>query len=184
MSHPPRIGARHCLPAVAVLAAALLCGGCAGHGQGSGPAHGAADHETDPAASPAPGHPQGHAAAGRESGGRTVTVQEIAAAVGCTAEITVDAEELREGACGTGKDAYRMLTFTAEEGRRAWLAEARNYGGSYLVGDRWIVTAASAEALAPLRDRLGGTVESGDSHTGGHGGGHAGGHGGGHSPGP
>ncbi|GHB60274.1 hypothetical protein GCM10010347_32890 [Streptomyces cirratus] len=144
MPEPPRVTARHLAPCVAVLLTSLLCGGC-----GTGHA------KTRPAAvaSPQASH---------------VSVQDLAAALGCTAEITVDAEELREGACGAGAAGYRIATFTADEGQRAWLAESRVYGGTYLVGDRWVVTAASAEALAPLRERLGGKVETGDAHGPGH----------------
>ncbi|GAA3073911.1 hypothetical protein GCM10020254_17150 [Streptomyces goshikiensis] len=65
-----------------------------------------------------------------------------------------------------GESAYRMLTFAADKGQRAWLDESQNYGGTYLVGDRWVVVAASPDALAPLRKRIGGTVESGTSHGG------------------
>ncbi|MFJ7260310.1 hypothetical protein ACIQV2_09095 [Streptomyces globosus] len=129
-----------CAAALPVL---LLCGGC-GEG-GAAPGDGAAA----PSASQAP---------------RPAPLAEIAGALGCTPEVTVDAEELREGACGTGPTAYRMATFGTEEGRSAWLAEARAYGGTYLVGPRWVVTAGSAEALAPVRDRLGGAIESAPGH--------------------
>ncbi|MFJ6793037.1 hypothetical protein [Streptomyces sp. NPDC091268] len=136
-SGPPRVTGRHLVPCAAVLLASLWCGGCAaGHAAERAPA----------AAAPA------------------ASLSEIAAALGCTAEITVEAQELTEGACGTGPEAYRMATFAAGSGQRAWLAESRPYGGTYLVGDRWVVTAASAQALAPLRDRLGGTIETGASH--------------------
>lgn len=78
MPQPPRVTARHLAPCVAVLVASLLCGGCAtGHAK------------VRPVA----------AASARANG---VSVQDLAAALGCTAEITVDAEELREGACGAG----------------------------------------------------------------------------------
>lgn len=80
----------------------------------------------------------------------------------------MEADELREGACGSGPGAYRIATFAADAGRAAWLAESRAYGGAYLVGARWVVTAASPEALAPARARLGGTIESGSAHTGPH----------------
>ncbi|AXE24037.1 hypothetical protein C0216_11735 [Streptomyces globosus] len=130
-----------CAAALPVL---LLCGGC-----GEGGAAASPGGAPSPSASPAP---------------RPAPLADIAGALGCTPEVTVDAEELREGACGTGPTAYRMATFGTEEGRSAWLAEARAYGGTYLVGPRWVVTAGSAEALAPVRDRLGGTIESAPGH--------------------
>ncbi|MFF4318868.1 hypothetical protein [Streptomyces sp. NPDC001568] len=151
MSDSPRITARHLLPCAVVLLASLLCGGCAGQ-------HEKADQGAGTTRQDLPGD------LGPVSTARTATLQEIAAVLGCTAEVTVDAEELKEAACGAGPDSYRMTTFAADQGQRAWLAESAMYGGTYLVGNRWVVTAATAEALAPLRERLGGTVTNGASH--------------------
>lgn len=140
---------RRLLAAGAALCGALLAGGCATEP----PAHaGAAAHAAHAGGGPA---------------GRTATVEELASALGCTAESVTEAEELRQGACGTGRGAYRLTTFATEEGLRSWLAETRVYGGVYLVGNRWVVTAQSPEALTALRERLGGTVETGEEH-GGH----------------
>ncbi|MEU9145545.1 hypothetical protein [Streptomyces sp. NPDC048349] len=136
------------VPRAAALAFAAVCavlptGGCAG----SPAAHGA------------------RAQAGRAP---SASIEEIAAAVGCTAQVDVQAEELREGGCQTGQVAYRMVTFAADEGLRSWLAEARAYGGTYLVGSRWVVTAPSADALAALQGRIGGALETGSAHDGHH----------------
>ncbi|MDJ0340960.1 hypothetical protein QMK19_08980 [Streptomyces sp. H10-C2] len=62
-----------------------------------------------------------------------------------------------------------MLTFAADTGQKSWLTEAQMYGGIYLVGKRWVVTAQSQEALQGLRAVLGGTIETGADHTGHHG---------------
>ncbi|MFG2388404.1 hypothetical protein ACGFYF_05925 [Streptomyces lavendulae] len=140
------------LTAVAVMCASLLCGGC---GE-SRPEHGADAAGSVPAAKAAPASP---AAPG-------TSVEEIAGALGCTAEMSVEADELRQGACETAQGAYRVTTFTADQGLRSWLAETRTYGGVYLVGDRWVVTGPSAQALTALHDRLGGTIETGTSHEG------------------
>ncbi|MEW1636994.1 hypothetical protein AB0469_23305 [Streptomyces sp. NPDC093801] len=121
------------------------------------------------AASPArPGaaHAEHAAHASTASPAASATVEQIATALGCTAELGTQAEELRQGACETAQGTYRMTTFRAEEGLRSWLAEAEPYGGVYLVGDRWVVTAQSADALAGLRGRLGGSFETGAEHTG------------------
>ncbi|WP_330333754.1 hypothetical protein OHS33_31210 [Streptomyces sp. NBC_00536] len=151
MPTPPRATGRALLPVAALaLALSLLCAACGGAGTGARQSAGR------PAARPTATAP----------GSRTI--QELAAALGCTAEVTVEADELREGACGTGQEAYRIATFTADAGQTAWLAESQAYGGTYLVGARWIVTAASPEALAPARERLGGTIESGATHMGSH----------------
>ncbi|MCB5182805.1 hypothetical protein [Streptomyces antimicrobicus] len=145
----PPLG-RRAVPAAVVLAAALLGGACA-------------TGRTAPDA-PAPDAPAPAAAGAARPG----SLQALEAAIGCTASVTVDAEELRQGGCETGAGAFRMVTFAAPEGERQWLAEARAYGGTYLVGDRWIVTARPESALADLHHRLGGTLESGDTHAPGH----------------
>lgn len=99
------------------------------------------------------------------------SLRRIGEVVGCEVEVTVDAAELREGACPAKQGRYRIATFTTDEGQRAWLAQTRMYGGTYLVGNRWVVTAQTPESLAPLRRELGGAIEVGDAHSGHHGGG-------------
>ncbi|MFI8387004.1 hypothetical protein [Streptomyces sp. NPDC085540] len=133
----------------AVCVTALLCGGCSSKA--------AAQHtsaEAPATAAAAPG----------------TSLEQIATAIGCTAEVNVEVEELRQGGCQAGQVVYRMATFTAEQGLRSWLTEAQMYGGLYLVGDRWVVTAPTEEALTTLRGRLGGSLETGDTHGGAHGG--------------
>ncbi|MFF4325083.1 hypothetical protein ACFYZT_01030 [Streptomyces sp. NPDC001591] len=139
--------ARRAFAPAAVLCAALTAGACS-----AAPAH--------------PGSAHAAHAAARTEGAAPATVEQLAAAVGCTAELVTQAEELRQGACQTGQGAYRMTTFAAEEGLRSWLAEAEPYGGFYLVGDRWVVTGPSADALAGPREHLGGRVETGAAHMG------------------
>ncbi|MFF4445650.1 hypothetical protein [Streptomyces sp. NPDC001502] len=138
---------RPSLPAVAaVCVAALLCGGCSSKAAAQHTSAGAS-----PTAAPAAAAPG-------------TSLEQIATAIGCTAEVNVEAEELRQGGCQAGQVVYRMVTFTAEQGLRSWLTEARMYGGLYLVGDRWVVTAPTEEALTTLRGRLGGNLEAGDTH--------------------
>ncbi|MEV6578952.1 hypothetical protein AB0M92_12430 [Streptomyces sp. NPDC051582] len=146
MPRSPRPAAS--VAAAAVLLATLLCGGCAARvAAGQRPADGSS--------APAPA-----------STARPAPLQEIGAALGCTPETTVDAEELREGACGSGQEGFRMATFTSEQGRQTWLNEAQMYGGTYLVGPTWVITAASAEALAGAHTRLGGNIETVSGHGG------------------
>lgn len=173
MSASPRITARHLVPCVAVLIASMMCGGCAGQEKaraGATDAHPAgAATAAEPSTPTAPAPSATPASPTPSSTARPASLDQIAAALDCRPEITVDAEELKEGACGAGKEGFRMATFAADQGQRAWLDESRMYGGVYLVGERWVVTAASAEALAPLRERLGGTVETGSGHGASHG---------------
>lgn len=85
-------------------------------------------------------------------------VEVIAGLTGCTAEIRVDADELREGVCRTKQGEYRITTFPEERFKVTWLDTAAIYGGKYLVGNRWVVS-ARPELLEGFRSRLGGTVE-------------------------
>ncbi|MDX3235437.1 hypothetical protein PV392_07045 [Streptomyces sp. ME03-5709C] len=95
-----------------------------------------------------------------DTAGGPVALERIGEAVGCTPRLQTDGAELRQGACTTARGAYVMLTFASAAGRGEWLAEAKPYGGSYLVGERWVVE-AEPEALEPVREKLGGRVERG-----------------------
>ncbi|MEV7506593.1 MULTISPECIES: hypothetical protein [unclassified Streptomyces] len=141
--------------AAMVCAAALLCVGCSGAAATTAPETGSAAPSASPSAAGS-GTPPATAPG--------TSLEAIASAIGCTAQVNVEAEELREGGCQAGQAAYRMVTFAAAGGLRSWLDEARAYGGVYLVGDRWVVTTQSKEALEALRGRIGGTVEAGDTH--------------------
>ncbi|WP_405993524.1 hypothetical protein [Streptomyces sp. NBC_00986] len=85
-------------------------------------------------------------------------VEVIAGLTGCTAEIRIEAEELREGLCRTKQGEYRITTFPEERFKVTWLDSAAIYGGKYLVGTRWVVSAVP-ELLEGFRSRLGGTVQ-------------------------
>ncbi|GAP50650.1 hypothetical protein [Streptomyces azureus] len=81
----------------------------------------------------------------------------IAALTGCKVKIRTEADELREGVCHTKKGDYLITTFPEERLKETWLESAGVYGGRYLVGMRWVVS-AKPEMLEPLRAKLGGTV--------------------------
>ncbi|MFE9622188.1 hypothetical protein [Streptomyces sp. NPDC006527] len=85
-------------------------------------------------------------------------VEVIAALTGCTAEIRTEADELREGVCHTGEADYLITTFPEEKYKLTWLDAASVYGGQYLVGERWVVS-AKPEMLERFRTKLGGTVQ-------------------------
>ncbi|MEU1785573.1 hypothetical protein ABZ553_06735 [Streptomyces sparsogenes] len=160
----------HLLRATA-LSAVLLLSGCAGS-QGQGHA-GHTGHR---------GHGQKKTSPSSGGSAEPASLTRIARAIGCEADVVTDAEELRQAACKAGKAQYTLVTFATDQGKRAWLSESKDYGGTYLVGYRWSVTAPSEDSLKPLRVKLGGTIETGTSHGGmrmddeqGHGG-HAGHH--------
>ncbi|MFD5751897.1 hypothetical protein [Streptomyces sp. NPDC127033] len=104
---------------------------------------------------------------------KTVTgsLEEIASKAKCDPEIQHPSEELRQANCTTEDGRYVLVTFATDRGLREWINEAKPYGGSYLVGRKWVVS-GDAKVTEALRGRLGGTVETGSSHqSGGTGGG-------------
>jgi hypothetical protein len=84
-------------------------------------------------------------------------IEVIAGLAGCEAEIRIEADELREGLCHSEQADYRITTFPAEKYKEAWLDAASVYGGTYLVGPRWVVS-TKAEHLDRARNKLGGTI--------------------------
>ncbi|GAB2584377.1 hypothetical protein GCM10027168_16420 [Streptomyces capparidis] len=153
------------LPPAAAAFALLLTAACGADSDGGGQ-----DGARKPSAGAGSSAP---AEADRAPAAEPATLEQLASAIGCDADVVVDAEELRQGACTTGEGKYRLLTFAEDAGQAAYLAEARDYGGTYLVGERWLVTAQPSSSLTALRTELGGRIEEGASHDGHPGGGQA-----------
>ncbi|NEB76658.1 hypothetical protein G3I40_15720 [Streptomyces sp. SID14478] len=102
----------------------------------------------------------------------TGSLEQLARRAGCRPDIQTDADELRQANCGKGKGRYVLATFATDRGQAEWLDAADDYGGTYLVGRKWIVSGGDG-VVTQLRGRLGGTVERSSSHhTGSGGGGH------------
>ncbi|MFJ8075786.1 hypothetical protein ACIQ7Q_18070 [Streptomyces sp. NPDC096176] len=102
----------------------------------------------------------------------TGTLEELARRADCRPNIQTDADELRQANCRTGDGKYVLATFATDRGQREWINEANDYGGTYLVGRKWVAV-GDEKVVAALRDRLGGTVETGAQHgSGGSGDGH------------
>ncbi|GGS62174.1 hypothetical protein ACFFV7_00035 [Nonomuraea spiralis] len=140
-------------PAVAALGLALLAG-CA---TATVPVQQAAHHHgaAPPAAAQAP-------AAAPAS--RAASMEQLTALLGCPPrKLQVDAAELRQAACDSPQGRLTIVTFATDSGKRTWLDAAQAYGGSYLVGERWVVVAA-AGPLERLRARLGGELEIPQHH--------------------
>ncbi|MFF5476585.1 hypothetical protein ACFY5C_04395 [Streptomyces sp. NPDC012935] len=85
-------------------------------------------------------------------------VEVIAGLTGCKVRIRTEADELREGVCRTKKGDYLITTFPQEKFKLTWLDAAAVYGGKYLVGTRWVVS-AKPEVLDRLRPQLGGKIQ-------------------------
>ncbi|MFJ4364676.1 hypothetical protein ACIP4S_11025 [Streptomyces chartreusis] len=85
-------------------------------------------------------------------------VEVIADLTGCKVKIRTDADELREGVCHTKRGDYLITTFPEEKYKLTWLDSAAVYGGKYLVGTRWVVS-AKPKLLEQLRPQLGGKIQ-------------------------
>ncbi|MFI6946252.1 hypothetical protein [Streptomyces sp. NPDC050422] len=99
----------------------------------------------------------------------TGTLEELAAKAHCEPKLRADAQDLRQANCTTDDGRYVLATFTTDRGQREWINEANDYGGSFLVGRRWVAV-SDATVIAALRGRLGGMVESASPHHSGSGG--------------
>jgi hypothetical protein len=93
----------------------------------------------------------------------TGTLEQLAKKAECEPNIQTDAKELRQANCKTGDGKYILTTFATDRGQREWINEANDYGGSYLVGRKWVVS-GDEKVVTALRGRLGGTVETASSH--------------------
>ncbi|MDX3311769.1 hypothetical protein ACWGH3_00125 [Streptomyces sp. NPDC054884] len=84
-------------------------------------------------------------------------VEVIAGLTGCTAAIRIEAAELRQGVCHAEGADYLITTFPEERHKETWLDAAAIYGGRYLVGSRWVVS-AEPETLTRFQPKLGGEI--------------------------
>ncbi|MGW0615151.1 hypothetical protein [Streptomyces sp. NPDC002788] len=112
------------------------------------------------------------ALAGCGSGGKdeaavpeTVTgsLEHIAAEAECKPNMQTDADTIRQAICKKGKEKYVLATFSTDRGQREWINTAKDYGGFYLVGRKWVAV-GHEDVLQGLRSALGGTVEVGLNH--------------------
>ncbi|MFJ8809789.1 hypothetical protein [Streptomyces sp. NPDC102490] len=103
------------------------------------------------------------------------SLEHLAAEAECTPDMQTDADTIRQALCGKGDGKYVLATFSTDRGQREWINTAKDYGGYYLVGRKWVAV-GHQDVVADLRGRLGGTLEQGVRHGGG-GGGHSAGHG-------
>ncbi|MEW2356629.1 hypothetical protein [Spirillospora sp. NPDC029432] len=129
-----------------------------------------------PAAAGCSGGHGGHGTDGAPAA-KEATIEQLAQRTGCTLTGTRKAAELRQGQCKTGKGRYVLVSFTSDKTRDSWLTEAKPWGGTYLVGPKWVAV-ATPQILETLRKDVGGKIVKGDDHGGGGGGQHGAGHGG------
>lgn len=95
------------------------------------------------------------------------TLEQIAAQAACKPKISTNAAELRQANCDTEDGRYVLATFATDRGQREWINGAKDYGGAYLVGRKWVAV-GDENVVNALRGRLGGSVETGTNHSGHH----------------
>lgn len=128
---------RLALPAVAAASVVALLGGCSDSGGGT---------------------------AAVSANGAPPTVEKLASALKCKVKITKKVEDYRLGTCKKDKTLFTLITFKDNEAKRGWLDFSKSYGGTYLVGSRWLALADADTKLAPVQAKFGGTIEEGQSH--------------------
>lgn len=94
----------------------------------------------------------------------TGTLEQLAAKAECAPDIQTNADELRQAKCQNEDGRFVLATFATDRGERDWLNAAKDYGGTYLVGRKWVAVGNPA-VVGKLRGRLGGTVERASHHS-------------------
>ncbi|MGW3360584.1 hypothetical protein ACWDFL_35215 [Streptomyces bungoensis] len=93
----------------------------------------------------------------------TGSLESLAAEVKCKPDIQTDADELRQALCRNTDGRFVLATFATDRGQREWINDAKDYGGYYLVGRKWVAVGDNGVVTA-LRGTLGGDVEIGADH--------------------
>ncbi|CAL9438304.1 hypothetical protein SUDANB15_02174 [Streptomyces sp. enrichment culture] len=109
----------------------------------------------------------------------TGSLEHLAAEVRCEPNMQTDADEIRQAVCDNSDGRFVLATFATDRGQREWLNGAKDYGGYYLVGRKWVAVGQES-TVAQLRSTLGGTLEEGSEHMNPGGSHNRGDHGGGH----
>ncbi|MFJ1731625.1 hypothetical protein [Streptomyces sp. NPDC088254] len=100
----------------------------------------------------------------------TGSLEQLAAQVKCKPNMQTDADELRQAICKNPEGKFILVTFATDRGQREWINGAKDYGGHYLVGRKWVAV-GETNTVTALREKLGGDIEEGtdhSAHTGSH----------------
>ncbi|MFF3071575.1 hypothetical protein ACFVSN_43305 [Kitasatospora sp. NPDC057904] len=91
-------------------------------------------------------------------------VLRTSAQLNCSPDTAVDTPEMAESDCSAADVHYRLLTFADDSAKCQWLGLAKDYGGTYVTGERWVVVPWPDAMAGQVHRMLGGSVETGDSH--------------------
>ncbi|MET9500331.1 hypothetical protein ACFYO5_02230 [Streptomyces sp. NPDC006259] len=95
----------------------------------------------------------------------TGSLEHLAAEARCTPDMQTDADELRQALCKNADGKFILLTFATDRGQREWINGAKDYGGHYLVGRKWVAVGEETSTVTALRKTLGGDIEEGTDHS-------------------
>ena len=97
----------------------------------------------------------------------TGTLEHIAGKVGCKPNMQTDADTIRQALCknsdGDFDGKFVLATFATDRGQAEWLAGAKDYGGYYLVGRKWVAI-GKEKTVTGLQGTLGGEMQEGSEH--------------------
>ncbi|MFI7409930.1 hypothetical protein ACIBU0_14820 [Streptomyces sp. NPDC049627] len=93
----------------------------------------------------------------------TGSLEHLAAEVKCKPNMQTDADEIRQALCKNTDGRFVLATFATDRGQREWLNGAKDYGGYYLVGRKWVAV-GQEKTVTALQSTLGGTMEEGSEH--------------------
>jgi hypothetical protein len=94
----------------------------------------------------------------------TGSLESLAAKVKCKPDMQIDSDEVRQAICKTSDGKYVFATFATDRGQREWINDAKDYGGFYLVGRKWVAVSTDKTVKA-LQRTLGGEEEIGTDHS-------------------
>lgn len=108
----------------------------------------------------------GCASEAEEFAAKPATIERLAAKIdGCKPNAAPGRlKGYRQANCKTPSGSYVLNTFSTDKGQGEWLDYAKLYGGTYLVGPRWIVV-GQKQALEKLKERTGGKVHTRNTKT-------------------
>jgi hypothetical protein len=93
----------------------------------------------------------------------TGSLEHLAAEVKCKPNMQTDADEIRQAICDNTDGKFVLATFATDRGQAEWLSGAKDYGGYYLVGRKWVAV-GQEKTVEALQNTLGGSMEEGSAH--------------------
>ncbi|MGW1542715.1 hypothetical protein ACWCPM_21180 [Streptomyces sp. NPDC002309] len=94
----------------------------------------------------------------------TGSLEHLAAEVECAPDMQTDADEIRQAICKNTDGKFVLATFATDRGQREWINGAKDYGGHYLVGRKWVAV-GDTPVVRALQTTLGGDIEEGTDHS-------------------